>query len=76
MTIYYWSAIAFLYFVLALASLFISIRHSQYLNKVGKHIKFKGVPFLRPTLDYLDLVTVINIAGFILAAIAAVVSSN
>ncbi len=74
MKVYFWIAIAFLYFILAVASLFISKRHSKYLNKVGQNIKFKGTPFLRPTLDYLDLVTLINFVGFILAAIAALIS--
>lgn len=74
MKVNFWIVIAVLYFVLAMASLLASKRHSQYLNKVGQHISFKGNPFLRPTLDYLDLVTWINIIAFVLAAIAAVIS--
>ena len=75
MKIYFWIVIVFLYLVLAVASLFVSKRHAQYLNRVGQHMKFKGTPFLKPTLDYLDIVTLINFVGFVLASLAATIAA-
>lgn len=71
----FWTILALLYLALAITSFIISKKHSDETKLKHSEIKIEGKPFMKATYDYLNANTWINVVGFILASLAAIISS-
>lgn len=72
----YWISIGIFYLALAGLSFYFSHRFSRNFGDQYKNLSFKvgGQPFLKHIIDYLNISTWVNVGGFLLAAIAALIS--
>ena len=70
----FWIIIACMYLVLAIASLITSREHAKDSALKHSSIFMEGKPFMKATFDYLNKNTWINFIGFLLAAIAALLT--
>lgn len=72
----FWILIAVFYFILAVLSFYCSNKFSRNFKGQYKNLRVEvsGQPFLKHLIDYLNVSTWVNAGGFLLAAIAALIS--